>query len=176
MKKILIPALMAILGLVGGAGAGWFLKPAPESHVDPCMDEHGVVLEGEACAAMQQAKKDAELAKAYEGKEKSEFVPLERQFIVPVVSQDKVSSMMVITLGIEVTPGKVETILAAEPKLRDALLRTLFAHAYTGGFEGDFTAEHVMRELRKNMLVAVREVVGPDARNVLVQDIVKQNQ
>ena len=74
------------------------------------------------------------------------------------------------------TPGKVETILAAEPKVRDALLRTLFAHAYTGGFEGDFTAEHIMRELRKNMLVAVREVVGPDARNVLVQDIVKQSQ
>jgi hypothetical protein len=176
MKKILIPAVMALVGLVGGAAAGWFLKPPPENHADPCADGHGGVLDEAACAAKVEAEKQEELAKAYEGKEKSEFVQLERQFIVPVVSQDKVSSMMVLTLGVEVAPGKVEAVLGAEPKVRDALLRVLFAHAYTGGFEGDFTAEHVMRELRKNMLVAVREVVGPDARNVLVQDIVKQVQ
>jgi len=175
MKTILIPALMALLGLVGGAGAGWFLKPAPPA-ADPCVGADGTHVGEEACAALMEEKQAEALAKAYDGKEKSEFVPLERQFIVPVVAADRVAAMMVLSLGVEVAPGKVESVLKSEPKVRDALLRTLFAHAYSGGFEGDFTAEHVMRDLRRNMLVAVREVVGPDARNVLVQDIVKQVQ
>jgi flagellar basal body-associated protein FliL len=172
MMKIVIPILLALLGFVGGAGAAWFLKPPPEPEAEVCLDEHGQEMTGEACAADEEA----EDAHAEEEHADSEFVQLERQFIVPVVSEDRVSSMMVLSLNLEVEPGTVEAVFQKEPKLRDALLRALFEHAYTGGFSGDFTAEHVMRELRRNLKTAAQGVVGPTVRDVLVSDIIKQDQ
>jgi hypothetical protein len=180
MKKILIPAVMALLGLVGGAAAGYFLKPAPEPAApEPCLDDHGVEQPAEVCVEAEAAA-HAPTGEGYEEGEDpenaSEFVKLERQFIVPVVSDDKVASLIVATLSVEVAPGHVEDVMAREPKVRDVLLRTLFEHAYTGGFAGDFTAAHVMRELRKNLVAAARKVAGPEVRDVLVVDIIRQDQ
>jgi hypothetical protein len=110
------------------------------------------------------------------GPDASQFITLDRQFIVPIVSEERVSAMMVLTLNLEVAPGKMEQAFRNEPKLRDALLRALFAHAYSGGFSGDFTAVHVVRELRANLLKAGREVIGADLRNVLIADMIRQDQ
>jgi flagellar basal body-associated protein FliL len=177
MKKVLIPAAMAVVGLVGGAAAGWMLKPPPPPP-EPCLDTHGVEQPPEACAPPAKAQEATGDGYAEDGDpaNASEFIPLDRQFIVPVVSADKVSSLVVVTLSVEVAPGHVEDVMAREPKVRDALLRTLFEHAYTGGFQGDFTAAHVMRELRKNLVAAVRKIAGPDVRDVLVTDIMRQDQ
>jgi flagellar basal body-associated protein FliL len=176
MMKIVIPVLLALVGFVGGAGAAWFLKPPPEPEEEVCLNEEGEEVSGEACPKEGEEDAHAEEAADEHEEAKSEFVPLERQFIVPVVSEDRVSSMMVLTLSLEVEPGTVESVFQREPKLRDALLRALFEHAYTGGFTGDFTAEHVMRELRGNLLKAARAVVGPNVKDVLVADIIKQEQ
>ena len=177
MLKILIPVLLALIGFVGGAGAAWFLKPPPEvEHEDPCIDAHGGALPEAECAEKMEKEHGDEDDHADDGDADTEFLPLERQFIVPVVSEDRVSSMMVLSLGLEVTIGNVETVFQKEPKLRDALLRALFEHAYTGGFTGDFTAEHVMRELRRNLLKAARGVAGEYVVDVLVSDIIRQDQ
>ena len=173
MKKIVLPMLLAILGFVGGAGAGWWMKP-PEDEPLHCIGQDGEELVGEICEETL-AEEEADPGEPT-GAEDSEFLTLDRQFIVPVVSNDRVASMMVLTLNIEVAPGAVEDVFQQEPKLRDALLRALFEHAYTGGFGGDFTNERVMRELRRNLLIAARSVMGDDARDVLVADIIKQAQ
>jgi flagellar FliL protein len=180
MLRILIPVLLALVGFVGGAGAAWFLKPAPEPEPEPCLDEHGAEQPAEACAeedghGEEHADEHGDDGHGEEGGA-TEFLKLERQFIVPVVSEDRVSSMMVLSLSLEVTTGNVEAVFQKEPKLRDAILRTLFEHAYTGGFTGDFTAEHVMRELRRNLLKAARGVAGDSVVDVLVADIIKQDQ
>ena len=174
MMKILLPVLLAILGFVGGAGAGWFLKPPPEAEEKTCTGPEGEALQGPVCDEIEAANTDPGEAVAAED---SEFVPLDRQFIVPVVSEDRVNAMIVLSLSLEVAPGHVEDVFQKEPKLRDALLRALFEHAYTGGFGGDFTAERTMRELRRNLLIASRSVIGDDhVRDVLVSDIMKQDQ
>jgi flagellar basal body-associated protein FliL len=168
---------MALTGVVGGAAAGWMLKPVPTAP-EPCLDAHGVEQPAEACAPPAEAADASGDGYAEDGDpaNASEYIPLERQFIVPVVSADKVASLVVVTLSIEVAPGHVEDVMSREPKVRDALLRTLFEHAYTGGFHGDFTAAHVMRELRKNLVTAVRKIAGPEVRDVLVTDIMRQDQ
>ena len=175
MKKIVLPVLLAILGFVGGAGAGWWMKP-PAEEPQRCVGPEGEELVGEICDEILADEEEDADPGASAGAEDSEFMTLDRQFIVPVVSEDRVASMMVLTLSIEVAPGAVEDVFQQEPKLRDALLRALFEHAYTGGFGGDFTNERVMRELRRNLLIAARSVMGEDARDVLVADIIKQAQ
>ena len=182
MLRLLIPVLLALFGVIGGAAAGWFLKPAPEPEqveAEACLDADGEPMDPEICAERDAAEREAALAEPYMGDEAasdSEFVDLERQFIVPVVNEDRVNSLVVLTLSIEVAPGSVEKVFTREPKLRDVLLRALFDHAYTGGFNGDFTVEHQMRELRRSLLVAARKVSGPDVRDVLVVDIIRQDQ
>jgi flagellar basal body-associated protein FliL len=174
--KRLLPILIALFGLVGGAGAGWWLKPPPAPEAEPCLDAEGHEQEPDPCAADEAADEEA-LEAPYDGDyaELSEFVELRRQFIVPVVSQSEVASLVVLTLSLETEPGKVEPVLAREPKLRDALLRVLFDHAATGGFFGDFTAEPVMRDLRRNLRKAARLVAGPAVRDVLVTEIMRQD-
>ena len=178
MMKILLPVLLALVGFVGGAGAGWMLKPAPPGpgDVETCVDSDGEERRGAVCAEIRAATEDPGAPYEAEDESDSEFVTLDRQFIVPVVSEDRVASMMVLQLNLEVAPGSVEAVFQQEPKLRDALLRALFEHAYTGGFNGDFTAERVMGELRRNLLTAARGVIGTDVRDVLVADVIKQDQ
>ena len=172
--KLIIPILLAVLGLVGGAGAGWYLKPAPEPVLEPCLDEQGNEQDPELCTAEHDAQ--AEDDGYGEGTDNSQFITLDRQFIVPIVADDRVAAMMVMSINLEVAPGSVETAFRNEPKLRDMMLRALFEHAYTGGFSGDFTAEHLVRELRGNLLAAGREVIGNDLRNVLIADMIRQEQ
>ena len=177
--KLLLPILLALVGLVGGAGAGWYFKPAPEAEAVACIDAEGHEQDPESCASPEGAHEEAEHDTGHapaSGPEASQFITLDRQFIVPIVSDDKVAAMMVLSLNLEVAPGKMESAFRNEPKLRDALLRALFEHAYTGGFNGDFTAERTVRELRKNLLEAGRAVIGSDLRSVLIADMIRQEQ
>jgi len=179
--KLLLPVLLAVIGLVGGAAAGWFLKPAPPPEPEVCLDASGAELPPEDCPEHKAAADEAALGEPTpEGEgdpaDKSEFVKLERQFIVPVMADQKVAAMAVVGLSVEVAPGHVEDVLSREPRVRDALLRVLFDHAYSGGFNGDFTAEYVLRDLRRNLLTATRKVAGPNVRDVLVEEIMRQDQ
>ena len=179
--KLLLPILLALVGLVGGAGAGWYFKPVPEPEAVACLDADGHETEDPAACAPPEEEDGHETA-GHEtkvdasGPDASQYITLDRQFIVPIVSDDKVTAMMVLSLNLEVAPGKMESAFRNEPKLRDALLRALFEHAYTGGFNGDFTAERTVRELRKNLLAAGRGVIGPDLRSVLIADMIRQEQ
>jgi hypothetical protein len=174
--KLILPILLAVLGLVGGAGAGWYLKPGEVLEAPPCLDDHGNEAPPETCESDEKIDPhEAEHAPS-DGPDASQFITLDRQFIVPIVSEDRVSAMMVLTLNLEVAPGRMEKAFRNEPKLRDVMLRALFEHAYTGGFNGDFTAEHVVRELRGNLLAAGREIIGNDLRSVLIADMIRQDQ
>lgn len=178
----LIPVILAVVGLVGGAAAGWLMKPPPPPEPEVCLDEAGRPAPPDRAAELcppvpAKAEEDGEpTPPPTDPKDRSEFVKLGRQFVVPVMKEARMASMVVLGLNIEVAPGHVEAVLTQEPRLRDALLRVLFDHAYSGGFDGDFTAEYVMRDLRRNLLRAARRVAGPEVRDVLVEDIIRQDQ
>lgn len=192
--KLLLPILLAIFGLVGGAAAGWLMKPPPPPEAGACAApaEGGDAADhaeaeaagppGEEGAAAEDCPPPGadEAAKAEEDHADpatdSVFFEFGRQFIVPVVSDEKVAALMVLTLSVEADPGTANAVYAREPKLRDALLRVLFDHAATGGFLGDFTDKRVMRDLRDNLRAAARRVAGDIVRDVLVIDINRQDQ
>lgn len=178
----LLPVILAVVGLVGGAAAGWLMKPPPPVEATPCLDAEGREVPpekvAEVCPPEAGTAEPAgeEEPPAPDPAAVSEYVKLDRQFVVPVMKDGAIDALMVLSLSVEVAPGTVEAVLSREPRVRDALLRALFDHAYSGGFDGDFTAEYVMRDLRKGLLKAARSVAGPDVRDVLVADIIKQQQ
>ncbi|MBB5515236.1 hypothetical protein FHS89_001246 [Rubricella aquisinus] len=162
MKKLIIPAALALIGLGGGVGAGIMLKPAPEP-VEPCAPEDADCAPPEEETASQEIMIDFE------------YVRLDGQFIVPIMEGDRVRAMVVLSLTIEAEAGLENDITAIQPKIRDAFLQVLFNHAQSGGFSGPFTTGQPMRDLRGALRARAQDLLGPKAKGVLVTDIVRQD-
>lgn len=151
MKKVLL-VLLPLFALPIGIGAGAMLRP------------------GEPDGAGH-----AEEAKSEEPSEAPEYLKLTNQFVVPIMSDGWVASLVILSLSLEIAPGHSEEIYAREPKLRDALLQVLFDHANAGGFDGDFTQGAALAPLRQALREAAFAIMGPMVTDVLISDIVRQD-
>ena len=166
MIKKLLPVVLAIVGIGGGIGAGLMLQPAhdpPMLAENPCGDPPG---QGHAAAA-QEAEEEAPAT--------HEYVKLNNQFVVPVVGSEKIDSLVVLSLSVEVAAGRQEEVYAREPKLRDAFLQVLFDHANMGGFGGAFTNSNNMDILRRALQETARKVAGDLVSDILIVDINRQD-
>ena len=194
MRKILA-ILLPVLALVGGAFGGDMLKaksggaPAPhaESAEDGAEGDHGG--EGDAGAAPSDdhaaaaPAPDPHAADAGDGHasggdaspDDPAWVSFPNQFFVPVVRNGNLSSFIILTVTLETTEATRDSVARKEHQLRDALLRRLMAHANSGGFDGNFTADPHMRGLRDAMLATARDVAGPAVTAVLIEDIGRQD-
>ncbi len=166
MKKLLLPLLLALIGVGGGVGAGLYLKPEPVE--DP-------LAEGHPCGDAGETEKAAEEPAVAPATEERDYVKLNNQFVIPVVEDGSVTALVVMSLNVEVTAGSGPAVFAAEPKLRDGFLQDMFDHANIGGFSGNFTSGTNMRALRSELLRTAREVVGDPVTDVLIIDIVRQD-
>lgn len=147
MRKFL-PLLLALVGLGAGLGAGLFLRPSDTGQ------------EVTASPAPLTAP---------------EYVKLSNQFVVPVVERGEISSLVILSLSLEIDPGASEAVYAREPRLRDAFLQVLFQHANSGGFHGAFTADMPMTALRTALRETAQKIVGPQVRDTLIIDLVRQD-
>lgn len=161
--KILLPVILLLVGVGSGVGAGLVLKP------EPAVDE---LAEGHPCGDPVEVIEAAAPAPI---PEEREYAKLNNQFIVPIVEDGRVASLVVMSLNVEVAVGGRPAIFAAEPKLRDAFLQVMFDHANLGGFSGNFTSGTNMRSLRNELLRVAQEISGPTVSDVLIIDIVRQD-
>lgn len=166
MKRMLM-VLLPLLALTGGAGAGLYLKP----HDQP----------GQANGAADATGHDAQSAEADAHGEVQEtsglpdYVKLSNQFVIPILRGSAVTSLVVLSLSLEVVPGHSEEVYAREPKLRDAFLQVMFDHANAGGFSGEFTENAALGPLRQALREAATAILGTLVTDVLISDIVRQD-
>ena len=165
MGKI-IPILVVLIGVAVGAGAGVFLRP-PALAEESCVDD--------THASPCETAESGHVGESVPDPNNVYYVKLSKQFVVPVVRDGKVASLVVMSLSIETIPVVSDIVFQKEPKLRDALLGVMFLHANSGGFDGQFTGGEAMRDLRGSLLEAAREVIGKDVYSVLVTDILRQD-
>ena len=149
MRKIL-PVLLGLAGLAIGSGAGFALKPAGPDTGTHASEVPAVTLP-------------------------LEYAKLPNQFVVPIVENGRITSMVVLSLSIEIEQGMTEQVFAVEPKLRDGMLQALFDHANTGGFRGSFTDAANLVQLRSALLEVARKVLQDKASDVLITDIIRQD-
>jgi hypothetical protein len=150
MRALALPAILSVLGLGTGIGAAIMTQP-----------ESGAATDAAAPAESPATPRD--------------YVRLSNQFVVPIVENGRIASLVILSLGIEVAAGQTETVFAREPKLRDAFLQVLFAHANAGGFRGAFTEAEAVATLRQALREAAVSVLGPVASDVLIADMVRQD-
>lgn len=165
MKKLL-PVLLALIGLAGGVAAGHFLKPAPAPGPAPAVAEEYAAAPGADPLAA---------APPHDPEESWDYAKFDNQFVVPVMAEGRVASMIVLSISLEVTPGQTNAVHLRQPKLRDGFLRVLFEHERAGGFQGVFTDTRVLGELRARLLDVARSVMGETVNDVLVTDILRQD-
>jgi hypothetical protein len=175
MIRKLIPVLLGLIGLGIGMGAGIFLRPAAVPAADTGGEHAAQPEEAAAPDAVAKADHAEEAPKEGSAEGGPEYVKLSNQFVIPVVEQGKVVSMVILALTLEVGAGTTEAIYAREPKLRDAFLQVLFDHANSGGFDGSFTDGANLVLLRKALLEAAQTAIGPNVSDVLISDIARQD-
>jgi hypothetical protein len=157
MLKKLLPVVLFLVGSGAGVTAGGFLR-------DPPGEVAVVVL-----AADGTAVHDA-VEKVYDPDNPPplmEYVKLSNQFVIPIVKDQKVVSLVVLALSLEVPAGQKDAIYLKEPKLRDSFLQVLFDHANLGGFDGAFTEVSNLTLLRQ----ALREIGQRDMGKSVVKDV-----
>ena len=162
MLKFLIPFILFSIGTGAGVGAALFLGESPEETADGPAEDN----DEHAKAADDHHDKQPEGL---------EYVKLNNQFVVPVVSEGRMTSMVVLALNLEVTQGSTTEIYAQEPKIRDAFLQILFDHANLGGFDGAFTSAGKLELLKRALLEMAQKISGDTVREVLISDIARQD-
>jgi flagellar protein FliL len=104
------------------------------------------------------------------------FIDMERKFVVPLVRRNRVHSLVVVDLRLEVQTSGESRALALKPKVRDAFLDTLYAMAVAGSFDGDLYSNNVQDEMRARLLEAARQVLQEDATAILIGELLRQDQ
>ena len=175
MKKIL-PIILALIGTGAGVGAGIFLAPEPTpSHTETSSEATGDEGDAEHPAEAHTADDHAPDGDDHDEGATKAFIKLSNQFVIPVVEDDRIRSLVVIALSLEVPTALTEDVYAREPKLRDVFLRAMFDHANIGGFEGNFTESQRLAILRRALLESARSVMGKDVSDVLITEIARQD-
>ena len=180
MRKLL-PLVIGLLGLATGVGAGIALKPAPAP-----IEAAGCPAPATAEAAAHEPAAPCEPAAAdpfapvpeAEKKPAAEltYVTMDKPFVVPVFSGEKVVAMVVLSLSVETDAEAAHTVEAVKPRLRDSFLKVMFRHANSGGFNGSFTTGRKMDDLKSALLQAAREVMAETpVEEILITEIARQD-
>ncbi len=177
--RFILPLILALLGAGAGVGAGLLLKPEAPAAASSEVAHSAADAEAEIGHATAAPADDGHAAGGEDGHDEgaggSEFTKLNNQFVVPVVKDGRVASMVVLSLSLETEQGQREVIYAREPRIRDTLLQILFDHANAGGFDGTFTSGASMDVLRGELYRAAKKILGTAVIDVLVTDIARQD-
>lgn len=161
MTRFLLPLVLAIVGIGAGVGAGLAMRPGAN--------------ETEQAAPGAETGSGGAERPSPDATGNRDYVKLNDQFIVPIIHDTQLDSMMIVSLGLEIDEGTRENIYAIEPKLRDILLQVMFDHANMGGFNGVFTQADTLDVLRRALTDAARQITGPVLHKVLIRDIARQD-
>lgn len=166
MLKKILPIVLFLVGSGAGVGAGIFLREPPvEAAIDVSPDERDMPVDG--ASAPHDPDNPPPL---------KEYVKLSNQFVVPIVKDRKVVSLVVLALSLEVPDGQKDAVSQKEPKLRDSFLQVLFDHANVGGFDGAFTDVANLSVLRNALRDVGQRDMGKDiVHDVLILEIARQD-
>lgn len=154
IKVILFSVIGLIVGGGMGVGGAMFLSPPPSD---------SEMVSGDTVSEPQD---EEESERAY--------ADFSEQFIIPLMSDDAVEALMVVSISLEVNALDLQRVHDHEPKLRAAFLQSLFNHANNGGFSGNFTHFSTMASLKRELLYVAQDVVGETVSDILILDAVRQ--
>jgi hypothetical protein len=170
MIRKLIPILLPVIALLGGAFGGDMLR-APADAANAATGDHAAEP---ADDGHSPAKSDHGASDDHGNTEADGWFTFPTQFFVPLARRGDMNDLMIITLTLQTDAASIEAMRKKEHALRDALLRQLLIHANTGGFDGNYTSERTLVALRQDLLKAAVTVTDLPLKAVLIEDIARQ--
>ena len=148
MKHILV-----VLLVIAGSGLGFIFF---SSDVAPA-DAEDMVVEGLS-----------------EGAVDFETIELGRQFIFPIVHEERTQGLIMIDLILEAPPGSRDNVSRNIPRVRDAIIQEMTEFSAQGLFDMMFTNRNAIEFLQKRLSNTVSKRINMPV-SVLIQDIMRQD-
>ncbi|MFN3312048.1 MAG: flagellar basal body-associated FliL family protein [Hyphomonas sp.] len=177
--KHLITAFVAIACIVAGGVGGHFLRSsgaAPEA----ASAVHGAEGEGahaESAELAVAASNDSH-GKADKGGRNASaltYYRFSREFIVPLIDNGRVSSLVILNINLEVDAASSQTLFSMEPALRDNIMTTLITLSNDGRTFESISSIENYESLRAMILMNLKKTVPNGINNVLILDMARQD-
>lgn len=176
MKAILFPLILSVAA-AGGVFAADFARGMGGGSADAQAQK----TDGHDKAAKKAGGHDKKAAKGGHGKEVSydsddtEFLRFKRQFVVPVVENQNIKSLVLLNIALEVPANKQEDMFRLEPRFRDAFIRELLNLSDTGYFNSSLTSPDTYEAMRESLLRSAKTVSKDGVLDVLILDLTRQD-
>lgn len=169
MKNIIVLAGAAIAGLALGGASGIFTtRPATEQHSDSgSHTDPGPEHESEA---HNTGGHDA-----HGSSDGPSYYTLPNQLIVPIVSGSRMTSMVILSIGLETTEADRITVAHLEPKLRSALMSVLFDLSSAGALNGNYTARAWRDRVQASLLETAQAIAGDMVSDAFILEVNRQD-
>ena len=195
MKNI-IAAVVAVVCIVVGGIAGNFLKSGSGGSSKPASGGHEAAASHESGGESGHGEKDS----GHEKKEKKKkeasshggggghgdggggassgdvtYFKFSREFVIPLMGEDRVESLVILNINLEVDSNISGKLFSMEPKVRDNINTTLIelsSHGDTMRTLGNVESYETMRTM---ILMNLKNVLPEGVENVLIVDMGKQD-
>lgn len=180
MNKI-IPAIIAgLFILIGGAG-GFYLKNSGSANASTAEPGgHGKTSSGHGEEKKGDGHGDKKSKGGHGGEAKSgsgevSYYRFTREFVVPIISNERVDSLVILNLNLEVDNSVSDKLFSMEPKIRDNIMTTLIKLSNDGDTLHSLTDVENYETIRALILANLQDVISDGIRNVLILDMAKQD-
>ncbi|MEL6414500.1 MAG: hypothetical protein AAFQ15_06125 [Pseudomonadota bacterium] len=181
--KLILTSIVAIIFIALGSFAGVVLKTpssaaaagAEESEAEGDYgDKKKDAKKEEKGGDKKDAKKDDKYAKSG-GSGSTEYYKFSREFVVPVMRNDQVKSLVILHINLEGSSSTIDDLFSEEPKLRDNIMTTLIGLSNDGRTLEEPTQIDNYEMIRSMVLMNLKDAVSDDIKNVLIVDMAKQD-
>ena len=184
--KLILTSVVAIIFIALGSFAGVMLKTPSSAAAgagkseaegdyadkkdDHKKDDHGKDKKKDK----KDGKKDDKYAKSG-GSGSTEYYKFSREFVVPVMRNDQVKSLVILHINLEADASTVDDLFSEEPKLRDNIMTTLIELSNDGRTLDAPTQIDNYEMIRSMVLMNLNDGVSDGIKNVLIVDMAKQD-
>lgn len=182
--KQTVPSIVALLAISAGGGTAYFLKSSGSSSPKPASAAHDTGGdEGESHAKPKKEKKEKKEKKGHGSSDKNSdadavdvtYYKFSREFVVPMIEDDRVQSLVILNLNLEVDTAISQELFSKEPVLRDNIMTTLVKLSSGGRTLNSITDVDNYETLRAMILTNLQNEIPEGIRNVLILDMARQD-
>lgn len=112
---------------------------------------------------------------SYGSKGDVSYFSFSREFVVPLMRDNRVDSLVILNLNLEVNNDYADKLFSLEPKLRDNIMTTLISLSNDGTTLDSPTNTESYETIRSVVLHNLQSVVSTGIENVLILDMAKQD-
>ncbi|WP_300394434.1 flagellar basal body-associated FliL family protein [Henriciella sp.] len=189
MMKLIAPALIAgVFGAAGGAAAVYLKSGSSAPAAAASHGDKGAAEAKEDKGHGDKPKKDAHgddkkghgsKAKGGHGSASGEGVPtyykFSREFVVPIVGTERVKSLVILNLNLEVDESASQDLFSREPALRDNIMTALISLSADDEIFNSLNSIEHYETIRSMILANLQNSFGEGVKNVLILDMARQD-